>query len=98
MSYVYEDPKAPPARHFKVGDKVVIKPYQMVYEINKKAYFEYAFAREMYKYCGKKATIERIEVDIPLKEVKFYLDIDMHEFIWTRHMFMYDKHMLLNNE
>ena len=98
MIYVYKDPKAPPASHFKVGDKVVIKPLEMVEKINKKTYFEYSFATDMYEFCGKKAIIERIEVDIPEKEVKFYLDIDRHEFMWTRHMFMYDNLMLLNNE
>ena len=96
MSY-YEDPKAPPAKHFKIGDKIVIKPLEMVTKINKKTFFEYSFCDGMYKYCGKEAVIEYIE-DEDDGEIRFYLDIDEHEFMWTRHMFMYDNNMLLNNE
>ena len=66
---------------YKVGDKVRIKSSDKI-KYNFPIYVQ--FANEMYEYCGKVATIERVDD----YNSAYDIDLDNGKFYWTDEMFI----------
>lgn len=75
----------------KVGDRVKIISSEYVNSLPKKGKeLKYYFTTSMRKYCGKTATITRVEGDL------YLLDIDHGYYSWCYDMFEKKKRLLEN--
>ena len=92
-----------PKRDLNVGETVKIKPLKLVKSLRKQGDFPYGFTYEMFKYCGKKAKIVKVEDFLYMGKAKqcFELDIDDQEFSWSKEMFDWDalkEKIMMKNE
>lgn len=63
-------------RSVKVGDIVIIKSLAEVKKINEFYKFPFHFAEEMYRFCGKKAKVVRIQK-------RYYEKIENDFYYWN---------------
>jgi len=76
-------------KEYKVGDIVYIKPLSWYQKFNKVhgtiIDIPNKFVQSMTAYCGKKATIKRVDNTLPFNIYK--TNIDNKKFGWTEQMF-----------